>query len=334
MQKLKIGMVGAGFIADWHRNAFNTLPDVEFAGMCRNDSGANDPQAAANQAALEKKCREWNIPAYPSFEAMANDPSLDALIIGSINPFHHAQILAGLKAGKHLLVEKPVVTEIAEVDEIKKLSEAAGKVVFPGHNFVYRGAVQKAKQILASGALGRLVSSSFVSSHTISEAHATGWRAKKALSKGGALMDSGHHLVYQMLYLLGMPVALQAFCSRQVLVNMEGEDTAQVNVKFADGSVGLILQSWASGMDQGISGIRILGEKGNLIITDALYHNGERIDGDVEYGDSFKGQAKAFVDAVRQGRAPVSTLDDVKNTLRLIYAAYDDEGKVTRFAQA
>ncbi len=114
-------------------------------------------------------------------------------------------------------------------------------------------------------------------------------------------MDSGHHLVYQMLYLLGMPVALQAFCSRQVLVNMEGEDTAQVNVKFADGSVGLILQSWASAMDQGISGIRILGEKGNIIITDALYHNGERISGDVEYGDSFKGQAHAFVDAVRRG---------------------------------
>ncbi len=150
MQKLRIGMVGAGFIADWHRNAFITLPEVEFAGMCRNDSGADGAQAAANQSALEKKCHEWNIPAYPSFEAMANDPSLDALIIGSINPFHHAQILAGLKAGKHLLVEKPVVTDFAQVDEIKALSAASGKVVFPGHNFVYRGTVQKAKQILAS----------------------------------------------------------------------------------------------------------------------------------------------------------------------------------------
>lgn len=324
-------MVGAGFIADWHRNAFITLPEVEFAGMCRNDSGASDPRAAENQAALEKKCREWNIPAYQNFDAMVNDPSLDALIIGSINPFHHAQILAGLKAGKHLLVEKPVVTDIAEVDQISDLAAASGKVVFPGHNFVYRGAVQKARAIIDSGALGRLVSSSFISSHTISEAHATGWRARKALSKGGALMDSGHHLVYQMIYLLGMPVALQAFCSRQILVNMEGEDTAQVSVKFADGSVGVILQSWASGMDQGISGIRILGEKGNLIITDALYHNGERIDGDVEYGDSFKGQARAFVDAVRLGRQPVSTLEDVKNTLRVIYAAYDGEGTVTRF---
>ncbi len=132
MQKLKIGMVGAGFIADWHRNAFITLPEVEFAGMCRNDSGANDPQAAENQAALEKKCRDWNIPVYPTFEAMVNDPSLDALIIGSINPFHHPQILVGLKAGKHLLVEKPVVTDLAEVDEISSLSAASGKVVFRG----------------------------------------------------------------------------------------------------------------------------------------------------------------------------------------------------------
>ncbi len=113
-------------------------------------------------------------------------------------------------------------------------------------------------------------------------------------------------------------------------MNMEGEDTAQVSVKFSDGSVGLILQSWASGMDQGISGIRILGRRA-ISITDALYHNGERIDSDVEYGDSFKRQAQAFVDAVRRGTPPASTLDDVKNTLRVIYATPTSEGKVTRF---
>lgn len=331
MKKLKIGMVGSGFIADWHHNAFVSLPDVEFAALCQHDVSGNAARVAEGKAVLDKKCAEWGIAAYPDFEALVADPSLDALIIGSINPFHFEQIVAGLNAGKHLLVEKPVVSDLAELDKIKELSASTGKVVFPAHNFVYRGAMQKAKEILASGALGRLVCSSFVSTHTISEAHATGWRAKKELGKGGALIDSGHHLVYQMLYLLGMPSALQAFCSKRVLLNMDCEDTAQLNLQFPDGSLGLIMQSWASGMDHGISGIRILGDKGSLVITDALYFNGEKVNGDVEYGDSFKRQARAFVDAIRGCTPPASTLDDVKNTLRVTFAAYESGDRVARF---
>ena len=323
-------MVGAGFIADWHYKAFASLPDVDFVGLSQVLVGS-EAEIATERAALEKKCGEWGIVAYPSFEAMVADPALDALIIGSINPFHYAHILAGLKAGKHLLVEKPIVTDLGELDKVKELSRSTGRVVFPAHNFVYRGAVQKAKEILSSGALGQLVASSFVSSHTISDGHANGWRAQKALSKGGALMDSGHHLVYQLLYLLGMPIALQAFCSKLARKNMECEDTVQVNLQFADGSVGTLMQSWASGMDQGISGIRIIGDKGNLIITDALYFNGEKLSDDVQYGDSFVRQARAFVDAIREGIPPVSSLEDVGNTLKFIYAAYDSAERVAHF---
>ncbi|XHR27183.1 MAG: Gfo/Idh/MocA family protein [Chthoniobacteraceae bacterium] len=322
MKNLRIGMVGAGFISDWHHDAFASLPDVEFAALCHEPFG-NEAQMAADRALLKKKCAEWGTVPYESFDAIAADPSLDALVIGTINPCHYRQIIAALKAGKHLLVEKPVVTDPKSLEEIRNLSESVGRVVFPGHNFVYRNAVRKAKEIIESGALGKLVYSSFISSHTISENHATGWRAKKELAMGGALMDSGHHLVYQMLYLLGMPVALQAFCAKQILTNMDGEDTASVHVQFADGSVGCIMQSWASGKDYDISGIRIMGDKASITISDALYLNGEKITDDVQYGDSFVREARAFVDCINNGSRPVSSLDDSRDALTFIYAAYD-----------
>ncbi len=331
MKKLRIGMVGAGFISDWHYKAFASLADAEFAGMCSGGMPDDEARRAADQALLEKKCREWGIRAYPNFEAIVSDPSLDALIIGSINPCHFEQILSGLNARKHLLVEKPVVTDFAQLDEVGKLGRSVGRVVFPGHNFVYRGAVRQAKEILAGGALGRLIRSSFVSSHLIPEAHATGWRARRELSKGGALMDSGHHLVYQMLYLLGVPSALQAFCSRLALQDMECEDTAQVSVQFTDGSLGCVMQSWASGKGDQINGIRILGDKGNLVISDALYLNGEKLNDDAQYGDSFEHQARAFVNSVRSGTPPLSTLDDVRDTLKFIFAAYESSDRVTHF---
>ncbi|OJV11856.1 MAG: hypothetical protein BGO12_08525 [Verrucomicrobia bacterium 61-8] len=316
-------MVGAGFIFDWHHKAFSSLPDVEFVGLTANiPEGRSWPHE--RQLALEQKASALNLRLYPDFAALAGDESLDALIIGSINPDHYGQILAGLKAGKHLLVEKPVVTDLAELATVKDAAQAAGRIVFPAHNFVYRGAVRQAKEILESGALGRIIHSSFISTHTISPAHASGWRSRKALAKGGALMDSGHHLVYQMIYLLGYPKTIKGLKANIVLTGMECEDTALVNVQFADGSVATLMQSWASGMDFGTSGIRILGEKGNLTITDALYFNGEKLTGDVEYGDSFVRQAEAFVHSVKTGTPPLSTLDDAEKTLKLIYASYAD----------
>ena len=321
MKKLNIGMVGSGFIADWHCPAFAKLENARVTGLCQDFHG-DAAQVAAKKEALCQKAAQLGLKPYGSFEEMVADPALDALIIGSINPLHHAQIVAGLNAGKHLLVEKPMVTEFAHLDEIAKLAREKGLVLFPGHNFVYREAVQKAKAILERGELGRIVASSFVAVHNISDAHATGWRAKKALGTGGTLMDSGHHLVYQTLYLLGRPVAVSAFTSKQVRTNMECEDTAQVALQYADGSVCNVMQSIASPFGEGMSGIRIVGQKGRLEITDALYVNGERIEAATGYDDSFAGQAWAFVEAITTGSAPLSCIEDARETLRIIYSAY------------
>ena len=330
--KLKIGMVGLGFITDWHYKGFSSLKDAEFAGLCSDYYGSNE-QIAKKKEQLLNKCDELNIKPYASFDEMIADSSLDAIIIGSINPYHYDQIIKGLNAGKHLLVEKPVVTNVDQVATIEKLSKEKNLVLFPAHNFVYRGAVVKAKEILKSGALGKLIHSSFIVTHTISQAHSTGWRRIKKLGTGGTLIDSGHHLVYQTLYLLGMPKLLQAFKSKLVLTNMDCEDLAQINMQYEDGSVCCLMQSWASNFGEGINGIRILGEKGNLIITDALYHNGEKLNIDVDYENSFTNLANAFVKAVIEGTLPISTLDDVRNTLKITFDAYKsaEENKVIMF---
>ncbi len=331
MDKMKIGFVGSGFIADWHYRAFSTQAGVEVCGICQDLSGDSE-RIASQKKRLHEKARELSIPAYESFADMIADREIDALMIGSINPLHNAQIIAALEAGKHVLVEKPVVTDIAQLDAIVELSRKTGKVVFPAHNFVYREAVQRAKAVLDSGQLGRIIFSSFVVTHTISDTHANGWRAKRELGTGGTLMDSGHHLVYQMRYLLGRPQCVSAYTAKMVRTQMDCEDLAQVGVQYADGSVCTVLQSIASAHGEGVDGIRIVGEKGNLLITDTLYVNGERIEAAVDYQATFDGLAVAFLDAVREGKAPASSLEDVRDTLEIIYASYRsaEEGKTVR----
>jgi len=328
MDRLRIGLIGTGFVADWHLAGFASQIDARVVGLARDFYG-DEAQRLGQRAALRHKSEHWGVRAYTSVDELMHDPEVDAVVIGSINPLHLGHIEQAIRAGKHMLVEKPVLTELGEIDRVGHASRERGVKLFPGHNFVYRGAVERAKALITEGRLGRVIHASFVVTHTISPEHASGWRAKRALSAGGTLMDSGHHLVYQSLYLLGMPRALQAFTVRRVLVGMEGEDTAQVNLAYPDGTLGVILQSWASGHGDGVNGIRVLGERASLVISDGLYLEGEKLDADTGYGESFAHQARAFIDFVLHDRAPRSDLGDARNTLRIVQAAYESASSGT-----
>ena len=328
MKKLRIGMIGMGFIADWHWKGFSQNPDAAITGMCHMFFG-NETQKAEEMELLKKRCAELGIQAYESFEAMVADPEMDALIIGSINPYHYPQIKVAIENGKHIMVEKPVVTDFDQLDEIRKLSEEKGVKIFPAHNFVYREAIRRAKEIIESGKLGQIIHSSFMVAHTISEAHSKGWRSIKALGTGGTLIDSGHHLIYQALYLLGKPEKLQSFTSKIVLKNMECEDTAQVSLLYPDGSMAVVMQSWTSDHAGLINGIRIFGTEGSIVITDDLYFNEKKMNLEADYLNSFVNQAKAFSDYILKDISPVSGLDDVGTILKVTFKAYESSDKET-----
>lgn len=326
MKKLRLGLVGTGFIAPFHLRGFAQNPHAAITGIC----------ALSDRARRDRLAAEFGLRTFDSFEQLVADPAIDALILASRNTEHLAQILRAQEARKPVLVEKPVVLSLADLDTIRASVNRTGVPVMPAHNFVYRGAVQAARQVVAGGALGRIVFSSFASNHTISPEHAAGWRAQLALGGGGALMDSGHHQVYQSLFLRGCPVSLHAYKSRLVLSKMEGEDVGHVQLLYADGSIGSILQTWTNNRGGAVDGIRIVGTEGSLEVTDALYVDGERRDADTDYGNSFVNQARAFSALVLEGREPASTLLDARHTLQLIQLAYHsaDEGTVPAFRPA
>jgi len=321
MTKLRIGMVGMGFIADWHYQGFAENPEADIVAMTQDLYG-NEQKHQDLLNRLHEKCKRWNIRVTDSFDEMVTDPDIDVLIIGSINPLHFEQIKKAIANHKQLMVEKPVVINMGHLQSIRNHVKESGIKLFPAHNFVYRNVIIKAKEIIDTGKIGQIVQASFIVTHTISHEHATGWRTKKDLAGGGALMESGLHLVYQSLYLLGIPIKVQAFTSNLSLKQMEGEDIAQVNLLYPDNSMAVIMQSWASNYGNSSNGIRIIGTQGEITITDALYLNGEKLDSDVDYGNTFKNQAKAFTDYIFHNKPPLSTLDDAEDTLKIIQSAY------------
>lgn len=135
-----------------------------------------------------------------------------------------------------------------------------------------------------------------------------------------------------MLYLLGVPARLQAFTANLRLLDLDGEDTAQLNMQMTDGSLCVITESWASEAADQLNGIRILGTDGEMHLTDALYVNGERLCDAEPYDQTFVNQAQAFLDCLDGMGKPLSTLEDSEHTLQIIRAAYRSsaEGSVYR----
>lgn len=318
----RIGIVGTGFIAMKHLAAFKAQKKAEIVGMC----------TYSNMEKLHAICEEHQIIPFASMDEMLEKGELDAVVLCSVTACHYQEILKAAAAGVSMLVEKPVVGETEQYQRVRRAIEQNRVMLFPGHNFMYRRPLSQMKKLLDEKALGTILQSSFFSAQLLDTSGTENWRRQKEMSCGGALIDSGHHLIYQMLYLLGVPARLQAFTANLRLQVLDGEDTAQLNMQMTDGSLCVITESWASEAADQLNGIRILGTDGEMHLTDALYVNGERLCDAEPYDQTFVNQAQAFLACLDGTAEPLSTLEDSEHTLQIIRAAYRSsaEGSVYR----
>ncbi len=312
---INLAISGAGWISDWYYKAYQKLTeDFELKGCCGNPS----PEGIKR---LSDKCSSWGVRSFTSFNEVVNDPDIDAVAVFSPTSLHYDQAMQAMEKGKHVLVEKPVALDSSELKKLENSARANGVVLFPGHNFVYRPVIRKAKEIIESGVLGKISYASFRACHFIPPEHAAGWRKDFSKAGGGAMMDSGTHLVYQMFYLMGSPDYLSCFSATNHYTQMDGEDTCLISLEFPGGAMGQVFQSWSSA-DGSAGEIRVQGDKGNLLLTDVLSLNGEVVETDSGYEESFYHTLKAFGDAVTAGTAPLSPVSEAEKTLRLIQEAY------------
>jgi predicted dehydrogenase len=320
MNKIRIAIAGTGLIGDQHCQAFSRANNIEVKACCREFYGPESDRQRQKKN-LADTAEKWNAKPYDSFDDMVASDDIDAVAILTITANHYSQILKCIQNKKHALVEKPVVITTQQLDNIEAELKNTSLVIFPAHNGIYRGALYQARQMIEAGTLGKVVYSSFISTQQLPSDRSGTWRGKTQLSGGGALMDSGHHRVYMSLYLMQMPQKLQAFTAKRILADMDDEDTAGLNLIYPDGSVGYILETWAKKMEN-FNGIRIIGQRANIEITDALYLDGKMVNDQVDLQESFYNQAVAFADCILNGTPPESDLNNVRQCLKIIHAAY------------
>jgi len=153
--------------------------------------------------AAREKAEAAGIPKwYGSVEELVADPEIDAVFVASANALHYEQTLVAARAGKHVLVEKPMAVSAAQCEEMVQVCRSAGVKLGVGHNMRYTNAVRWLRQLVQSGELGRVASVTAVF-HVVADPKLRTWVFDGKLAGGGAFADLGVHLVDAVRFVLG-----------------------------------------------------------------------------------------------------------------------------------
>jgi len=147
---IRVGIVGAGYIADWHADAIKMVKGVNLCAVCDTSVGSAQALADRHGAAV-----------FSSLDELIASKTVDAVHILTPPHLHRDLAIQALKGGLHCLVEKPVALSHGQTVDIVKAAKASGKHFAAGHNFMGLPSYDRLKKKLADGKLGRITSAEF-----------------------------------------------------------------------------------------------------------------------------------------------------------------------------
>ena len=228
-RKAKIAVAGAGYIGQAHIAVIQASPNAELSAIV--DPTENAKILASNAG----------VAYYPTLEVLLSGIIPDGLVLATPNQLHVSQSLQCLASGVPILLEKPIATTVAEGETlVRAVSETGGKILI-GHHRAHSPIMAKARQVVESGQLGRLVavmgSAMFYKpDHYYEDAP---WRREIG---GGPILLNMIHEIHNLRMLCGDIIAVQAFASNAVR-RFPVEDTVAVNLRFSSGVLGTFLLS-------------------------------------------------------------------------------------------
>lgn len=206
MKKLKIGMVGAGNIANTHLDAYRRLENVEIAAIC--DINAERLKETADLFAIPKR--------YATEAEMLANEQLDAADVCVWNCNHAKCAIDALDAGLHVLCEKPMAYSVKEAEEMLEAAKRNNRLLMIGFVLRFDTESRIAKDFIDNGYMGDI----YYSKATYLRRHGSpgGWFSNKALSGGGPVIDLGVHVIDLTRNLMGNPKPISVFASTSDLL--------------------------------------------------------------------------------------------------------------------
>lgn len=262
--KFGFGLVGIGMGGVTHATQFAEMADVEFVACY----GRNPEKA---QAFAEKYKAQKH---YSDYEAFCADPDLDFVVVCSPNGMHATHAVPLAKAGKHVIVEKPLDITLEAAQSIVDACEKNGVMLSIIYQMRYGDAAQKVKMGVEAGLFGDIIQIDAYDKayREVSYYRDDAWRGTKEFEGGGTLTTQTTHLIDLMQWIAG-PVDKVFAYTRTAYHDIEVEDLANALLKFRSGASGVIVSSTC--FQPAIkSRIEVHGTKGSAIFNgeyDELY---------------------------------------------------------------
>lgn len=278
MKKVRIGLVGTGYIGRCHAIAYAQAPTLfPLKGELHLEY-----LAEINQELAEKKAKEFGFArAIGDWRELVADPNVDVVDICTPNFLHKEIALAAIANGKHVYSEKPLALTAADAKEMVEAAKKAGVKTLVGFNYMKNPTSQLAREIIKNGEIGDVVH--FYGTHNedylASPNTPIDWHCYRSKAGLGTLGDLAAHIVNMAHYLVGEEITSVVGDMQTVIterpnpnnlsekVKVENEDQATAMVRFANGVMGTIESSRiACGRKMGLTYV-VTGTKGTLTYT-------------------------------------------------------------------
>jgi predicted dehydrogenase len=228
---MKIAFAGAGYIINIHAKAAKAQKDVELVAVVEKYADKSVPFA--------QKFKIKN--QYETVEQLLKAGGADALVIGTPNFLHAPQAIAALKAGVHVMVEKPMAMSTREAENMIEAAEKSGATLMVAHCWRFDEEVLWLKK--ASKKLGRIIRTKGYGVH--SHWGPGGWFTQKKLAGGGALADMGIHALDTARFLLGDPQPASVYAKIGThYKDFDVDDTGVILVEWDNGTTSYIESGW------------------------------------------------------------------------------------------
>lgn len=324
---LQFAIVGCGLIG---RKRAASLPPGRLRYACDLDAGRAADLAKTHDGAQ----------SVTDFKAVLADPAVSAVIVATLNGSLAPLALAAVRAGKHVLVEKPGALNAAQLRAVAAAAENAGVKVRIGYNHRFHPGLQKARELADAGALGPMMFLRGRYGHGGRKGYDREWRADPKLSGGGELIDQGVHLIDLAGWFMGDFVKLEGHAATYFW-DMKVDDNAFLSLRTAGGQTAWLHVScteWKNMFSLELYGrdakIVIEGLGGSYGPEKCIYYKmlpqmgpPETTVWDYPAGDnSWKLELAAFEEDIRTARAPSPGLREGIRTLEIVEHIYRSSG--------
>jgi predicted dehydrogenase len=251
------GVIGCGVIAPTHCKAIQALPNARLVAVC--DIEAEKARALAGKFDAE---------AMSDLHALLDRDDIDVVNVVTWSGTHAEIGVQAAKAGKHVIVTKPIDVRLSQIDRLIAACREAGVKLGATHQFRSYATYRRLKQAIDEGRLGRVfLGNGFLKWWRSQEYYdSAAWRGTWNLDGGGALMNQSIHYVDLLQWLMGPITSLRGFIATQNHA-IEVEDCATAAIHFASGALGTFQGSTCT--YRGLPArIEVHGERGNVIIED------------------------------------------------------------------